>query len=124
MRSTMMDFPLTLNAILERAGTLFAKVEIASRRPDRTLHRYTYHDFYQRARRLAKALQQAGLQRGERVATLMWNHSGHFEAYFGIPAAGGVLHPLNLRLHANEISYIANHARDPFLIVADVLLPT
>jgi fatty-acyl-CoA synthase len=123
MRGTMMDFPLTLTHILERAGTLFARIEIVSRRPDRSLARYTYADFHRRARRLAKALQDAGLQRGDRVATLMWNHSTHLEAYFAIPAAGGVLHPLNLRLHPNEIAYIANHARDRFLIVDDVLLP-
>ncbi len=123
MRGTMMDFPLTLNSILERAGNLFRRVEIVSRRPDRSFHRYTFGDFYQRARRLAEALEKAGLQRGDRVATLMWNHSTHLEAYFGIPAAGGVLHTLNLRLHPDEIAYIAKHAGDRFLIVDDVLLP-
>jgi len=123
MRGTMMDFPLTLIPLLERAGNLFSKIEIVSQRPDRSLHRYTYGDFYRRARRLARALQQAGLQRGNRVATLMWNHSAHLEAYFGIAVAGGVLHTLNLRLHPSEIAYIANHAGDRFLIVDDVLLP-
>ena len=53
----------------------------------------------------------------------MWNHYAHLECYFGIPAAGGVLHPLNLRLHPDEIAWIANHAQDRFLIVDDVLLP-
>ena len=48
-----MDFPLTLNHILERAGTLFRNIEVVSRRPDRSLSRYTYGDFYRRARRLA-----------------------------------------------------------------------
>src|SRR5262249_9977060 len=60
---------------------------------------------------------------GDRVATLMWNHSTHLEAYFGIPAAGGVIHTLNLRLHPDELAYIANHAQDRWLIVDDVLLP-
>ena len=41
----------------------------------------------------------------------MWNHAEHLEAYFGIPLAGGVLHTLNLRLHPDEIAYIANDAR-------------
>ena len=123
MHGTMMDFPLTLVAILERAGKLFANVEVVSRRPDRSVHRYTYGNFYQRARRLAQALQEAGLERGDRVATLMWNHSTHLECYFGIPVAGGVLHTLNLRLHPQEIAYIIKHAGDRFLIVDDVLLP-
>src|SRR5262249_55503612 len=94
-----------------------------SRLPDRSLHRYTYKDFYRRARLLAKALQKAGLKRGDRVATLMWNSYAHLEAYFGIPVAGGVVHTLNLRLAPSEIAFIANHAGDRFLIVDDVLLP-
>jgi acyl-CoA synthetase (AMP-forming)/AMP-acid ligase II len=123
MKSTMMNFPLTLDHVLERAGRLFARSEIVSRLPDRSLHRYTYGDFHRRARALAGALQKMGLRRGERVATLMWNHYAHLEAYLAVPCAGGVLHTLNLRLHPDEIAYIANHAGDRFLIVDDVLLP-
>ncbi|GAA5346830.1 long-chain fatty acid--CoA ligase [Planifilum fimeticola] len=123
MKGTMMNYPLTLMHILERAGMLYGSVEIVSRMPDKSLHRYTYADFYRRARSLAKALQKAGLKRGDRVGTLMWNHYVHLESYFGIPAAGGVIHTLNLRLHPDEIAYIANHAGDRFLIVDDVLLP-
>ncbi|MGH9670104.1 MAG: long-chain fatty acid--CoA ligase [Terriglobales bacterium] len=123
MKASMMDYPLTLLPMLERAGKLFPQVEIVSRLPDRSLHRCTYADFHRRARRLAEALQKAGLKPGERVATLMWNHFIHLECYFGIPAAGGVAHTLNLRLHPSELAYIVNHAEDRFLIVDDVLLP-
>ncbi|MEO7500887.1 MAG: AMP-binding protein, partial [Casimicrobiaceae bacterium] len=56
-------------------------------------------------------------------ATLCWNHHAHLEAYFGIPAAGGVMHTLNLRLSPDEIGYIAHDADDRFLIVDDMLLP-
>jgi len=124
MRGRMMDFPLTLNTILDRARALFGKTEIVSRDPQGQIHRYTYAQFFRRARQLARALIHAGLKPGDRVATLMWNHSSHLEAYFGIPAAAGVLHPLNLRLHPQEIAFIVNHAEDRFLIVDDVLLPT
>jgi len=123
MRGTMMDFPLTLIPIVERAGKLFSGVEIVSRRPDRSITRCTYGDVYRRARRLARALELAGLQRGDRIATLMWNHAAHLEAYLGVPVSGGILHTLNLRLHPDELAYIANHARDRFLIVDDALLP-
>src|SRR5271154_1418343 len=124
MRGTMMDFPLTLPAILERSGKLFHRVEIVSRRPDRSIVRTTYGDFYGRARRLASALTKLGLRPGDRVASMMWNHSGHLEAFFGVPCAGGILHTLNLRLHPHEIAAIVNHAADRFLLVDDVLLPT
>jgi fatty-acyl-CoA synthase len=120
---TMMDYPLTLTALLERAGRYAANVEIVSRLPNRSMHRTSWGQLRQRALRLAERLQSLGLKKGERVATLMWNHYAHLESYFGIPAAGGVLHPLNLRLHPDEIAWIANHAQDRFLIVDDVLLP-
>ena len=123
MRSTMMDTPLSLNHLLERAGRLFPKGELVSRRPDKSLVRHTYADFYRRARALAAALRAAGLNPGDRVATLCWNHHAHLEAYFGIPAARGVMHTLNLRLSAQEIGWIAADAQDRFLIVDDVLLP-
>jgi fatty-acyl-CoA synthase len=123
MRGLMMDFPLTVPALLERAGGIFGNVEIVTRRPDRRLGRSTWGDLYRRSRRLANALTGLGLRRGDRVATLLWNQTEHMEAYFGVPIAGGVLHTLNLRLPPDEISYIANHAGDRFLIVDDVLLP-
>ncbi len=123
MWGTMMSYQLTLDSVLERARRIFSDVEIVSRRQDGSLHRYTYAAFYRRARALAEVLIQAGLRRGDRVATLMWNHSVHLEAFFGVPAAGGVLHPLNHRLHANDLSYIVNHAEDKFVIVDDMLLP-
>jgi fatty-acyl-CoA synthase len=124
MHSTMMDdYPLTLPHILERAGRLFPDVELVARLPDRSLARSTYGAIHRRARALAEALQRAGLRRGEPVATLMWNHLEHVEAYFGIPAAGGVLHTLNLRLHPDDLAAIAHDAGDRILIVDDVLLP-
>ncbi|MEO8630950.1 MAG: AMP-binding protein, partial [Betaproteobacteria bacterium] len=123
MKSTMMGVQLNLAHFLERAGQLFGTQEIVSRMPDKSLHRYTYADFHRRARGLAEALQRAGMQRGDRVATLMWNHYAHYEAYFGVIVAGGVLHTLNLRLSPNDIGFIASHTGDRFLIVDDVLLP-
>ena len=123
MRGTMMDFPLTLPTLLERADKLFSRVEIVSRRPDRSLVRTCYGNFYRRARQLASALTKLGLRSGDRVASMMWNHAGHLEAFFGVPCAGGILHTLNLRLHSHEIAAIANHAADRFLLIDDVLLP-
>src|SRR5882762_1940112 len=116
MRGTMMDFPLTLPTLLERADKLFSRVEIVSRRPDQSIQRTCYGDFYRRARRLAWALTKLGLKPGDRVASMMWNHVGHLEAFFGVPSAGGILHTLNLRLHPHEIAAIARHAGDRFLL--------
>ena len=123
MQSTMMDVPLSLNGLLERAGTLFAGNAIVSRLPDKSLKTHTYGQYHRRTRALASALQKLGLKKGDRVATLSWNHHAHLECYFGIPAAGGVMHTLNLRLAPDEIGWIAGNAQDRFLIVDDILLP-
>src|SRR2546425_9858368 len=122
MRGTMMDFPLTLPTILERAGKVFPRVEIVSRRPEKPMVPQGFGIFYRRARRLAAALTNLGLKPGERVASMMWNHAGHLEAFFGVPCAGGILHTLNLRLHPHEIAGIAKHAGDRFLLIDDTLL--
>jgi fatty-acyl-CoA synthase len=123
MSATMMDVPLTIDLLIDRAERWMGGSEVVSRRSDKSLVRTTYAAIVQRARRLARALIEAGIQRGDRVATLMWNHAEHLEAYFGIPLSGGVTHTLNLRLHPDEIAFIANDARDRFVIVDDVLLP-
>lgn len=123
MKSTMMATPLSLNHFLERAGHLFHRNEIVSRLPDKSLRRHSYGEFHRRARALGAALQGLGLRPGDRVATLCWNHHAHLECYFGIPAAGGVMHTLNLRLAPDEIGWIAGDAKDRFLVVDDVLLP-
>src|SRR4029077_20418893 len=87
------------------------------------IHRYTYTDFARRARRLAAALQTLGLEPGDRLATLAWNHYPHLETYFAVPLMHGVLHTLNLRLHPDELAYIVNHAGDKAVLVDESLLP-
>ncbi|GEN07278.1 fatty-acyl-CoA synthase [Myxococcus fulvus] len=119
----MMDFPLTLTHFLERARTYYPRSEIVSRNPDKSMHRYTYADFYQRTCRLMNALKRLGVKAGDRVATLSWNHYRHLEAYFGIPAMGAVVHTLNLRLHPNDLAYIARHAEDTVVLVDRSLWP-
>jgi fatty-acyl-CoA synthase len=123
MDGLMMDFQLTLPHLLRRSETLLARGEIVTRLPDKSLHRTTYGETMARARRLAVALQKLGLERGDRVATLCWNHHQHHEAYFGIPCGGFVLHTLNLRLHPNDLAYIADHAGDRAVIVDRSLVP-
>jgi acyl-CoA synthetase (AMP-forming)/AMP-acid ligase II len=119
----MMDFPLTLPPILRRAETFFGNGEIVTRLPDKSFHRTSYRETMARAKQLAVALQKLGLERGTRVATLCWNHHQHHEAYFGIPCGGFVLHTLNLRLHPNDLAYIAMHADDRVVIVDRSLVP-
>ena len=123
MNGLMMDYELTLPTLLRRAESYWSDAELVTRLPDRSLQRSTYGESCRRARSLAVALRSLGLERGDRVATLCWNHLVHHEAYLGIPCGGFVLHTLNLRLHPNDLAYIARHADDRAVIVDKSLLP-
>jgi fatty-acyl-CoA synthase len=118
----MMDYPLSIGHLLERARAQFPHALVVSRRPDRSLVRTSYREIHARACKLARALAKLGTKPGARVATLCWNHREHLEAYLAIPAMGAVVHTLNLRLHPTELAYIASHAEDEVLIVDETLL--
>jgi acyl-CoA synthetase (AMP-forming)/AMP-acid ligase II len=119
----MMSQPLLISSIIEFAARHYGHVEIVSRRVEGDLHRYTYRDCHQRARRLARALQGLGVQMGERVATLAWNGYRHMELYYAVSGSGAVLHTVNPRLHPEQIAYIANHAEDQYLFFDLTFLP-
>jgi fatty-acyl-CoA synthase len=123
MRGLTMDYQLTVPAIARRAEALFGERPVVSRRADGSLHRTRWSDILRRSRRLAAALRGLGVRPGDRVATLCWNHDRHLEAYFAVPRLGGVLHTLNLRLHPDELAYIARHAADRVLLVDEAALP-
>jgi fatty-acyl-CoA synthase len=120
----IMEYQLNVPAILRRAATLFREKPVISRLPDRSWHRMTYADLAERARRLGVALRgELGLAPGDRIATFAWNGHEHLETYIGAPCAGLVVHTLNLRLHADDITYIATHAGDRVLVADKVLWP-
>ena len=104
---------LTPLAFLERTALVF---------PERTAAvdgdlRLTWAQLRERARRLAVALQEAGVERGDRVAFLAPNVHELLEAHFGVPSAGAVLVALNTRLAAEEIAYILEHSGSRILVV-------
>jgi fatty-acyl-CoA synthase len=79
--------------------------------------RYSYHEFAQRSWRLANGLRAAGLHRGDRVATLLFNSAPMLEAHFGVPAAGGILVAVNHRLASPEVGHILAHCGARFLLL-------
>ena len=79
--------------------------------------RYSYRQFAERSWRLANALRSAGLSKGDRVATLLFNSAPMLEAHFGVPAAGGILVAVNHRLASPEIGYILEHSGARFLLL-------
>jgi fatty-acyl-CoA synthase len=79
--------------------------------------RYSYAELAERSWRLANALRSAGLAKGDRVATLLFNSPAMLEASFGVPAAGGILVAVNNRLASAEIGYILQHSGARYLLL-------
>ncbi|SEK67059.1 fatty-acyl-CoA synthase [Haloferax larsenii] len=105
-----------------RAGKLFPDREIVSRTAE-GLERYTYSEYEDRVAQLAGALADAGIDRGDRVATFCWNHNRHFETYFGVPSMGAQLHTINPLLPDHHIQYIVENAEDQLIFVDPSLAP-
>ena len=70
----------------------------------------TYRDLHTRVNRLAHALAELGVRRGDRIAYLGPNHPATVETFFAAGALGAVFVPLNNRLTAPELSYIVDDA--------------
>ncbi|HAP31509.1 MAG TPA: fatty-acid--CoA ligase [Firmicutes bacterium] len=117
----MMEHPLLIKTMLNRANLLFPKKEIISRNPEGDFC-YTYGDFYKRVCRLANVLQQLGIKQGDKVATFAWNNHRHLELYFAVTCAGAVLHPLNVRLFADHLTYIIANAEDKIIFIDEDLI--
>lgn len=119
----MMSQPLLISGILEFAAKHYPTSEIVSRRVEGDLHRYTYRDCEQRARKMANALTHLGVQMGDRIATLAWNGYRHMELYYAVSGSGAVLHTINPRLHPEQLAYIIGHAEDSYLFFDLTFMP-
>ena len=122
MQSTMQDFPLTIRAILEHGASVHPGSEVATF-DGAGIVRASYAEVAGRAARLAGALRRLGVRPGDRVGTFGWNTQRHLEAYLAVPSMGAVLHTLNIRLAAEQLVYIVNHAEDRVVLVDDDLVP-
>ncbi len=101
-----MHIPLTPIRCLYRGVDLYAK-KTAIVSGD---HRFTYAEFGERCERLAAGLLAAGIRPGDRVAFLSFNNNQLLEGYYGVPMAGAIVMPLNVRLTPAELTSILNHA--------------
>jgi fatty-acyl-CoA synthase len=123
MHGQMMDRPLLISSLIEHAARYHGDAEIVSRTHDHPLHRTTYAEVHERARKLAGALERLGVAPGDRVATLAWNDFRHVELYFAVSGMGAVCHTLNPRLFPEQLVYIVNHAEDAWIAVDPTFVP-
>ncbi|WP_254824824.1 long-chain-fatty-acid--CoA ligase [Haloglomus halophilum] len=115
------EYPLNTTRFIEAAARNVPDREIVSGTGEDQF-RYTYGEAYERMQRLANALEELGVEAGDRVGVLAWNDHRHYECYFGIPGTGAVFLQLNLRLHSDQLQYVLNHSEPRFLVVDESLL--
>ena len=112
----MQDWPLRVMRLVDHAAREHGSREIVTAWANGTITRTNWRSVAYDARRMAQALEAAGIERGDRVATLAMNHSAHLTAWYGTIGMGGVLHTINPRLFDEQILFIANHAEDRVLL--------
>jgi acyl-CoA synthetase (AMP-forming)/AMP-acid ligase II len=115
MLGLMQSQALLVSTLVEFAERHHGDAAIVSRRVEGDIHRTDYRTVAARARRVARALDDWGLEVGARVATLAWNGYRHLELYYGVSGSERVLHTLNPRLHIDQLAWIINHAEDQVL---------
>jgi len=123
MQGLMMNRPLLISSIAEHAAKHHAGREIVSVTVDNPRHRYTFGESVDRAKQLANSLENLGLDRGDRVATIAWNDYRHLEIYYGVSGAGFVCHTINPRLFPEQLIFIINHAEDRWLFIDPMFVP-
>src|SRR5690606_1489975 len=123
MLGLMQSQPLLISSLIAFAERHHGDGEIVSRRVEGDIHRYTWADLARRTRQVARAINSDGLAFSDRVATLAWNGYRHLELYYGVSGSGRVLHPINPRLHPDQIAWIINHAEDRSLAFDLSFLP-
>jgi len=121
MSTTNVSFQnLSPASFLERAAMVYPEKPAV----DYNGRRFSYSEYHNRSRRLAAALQNAGVAKGDRVAFLCPNVPPMLEGYFGPLGIGAVLVALNTRLSSGEIAYILNHSGAKVLVFDSELAPT
>jgi fatty-acyl-CoA synthase len=116
------DHPLTIQHVLDRMRRCYGDSEVVSV-AESGRNRASYSEVCERIDRLCRALESLDIGPGDRVATFAWNSQRHLELYMGIPCMGAVLHTLNVRLFADQLAYVVNHAEDQVIFVDDSLVP-
>ena len=117
----MQDSALTVDRFLNHGATWHGDREIVSRDADGAITRTNYRELRHTARQVSDALLAAGIEPGDRVATLGWNGARHMAAWYGTTNIGAVLHTLNPRLFPDQIAWIAAHAGDRLLLADPAL---
>ncbi|MEL6619860.1 MAG: long-chain fatty acid--CoA ligase [Pseudomonadota bacterium] len=123
MQGQMMNFPLTIQSLVDHAARYHADTEIWSVETAGGVTQTSWGEVGANAHRLGHALTELGLGPQARCATIAWNNRRHLEIYFGVSGAGFVCHTINPRLFPEQLIYIINHAEDRVLFIDRTFVP-
>jgi long-chain acyl-CoA synthetase len=83
--------------------------------------RYTYKEWSLQVNRLANALLNEGVRKGDRVSTFLFNTEELATAYFACAKIGAVFNPINFRLMGEEVAYILQDAEPKVVLFEKAL---
>ncbi len=115
-----MRVPLLVNDFLDRAELVYGdRIGVIDEpdQPAKSLGSLTYRELARRARAIQAGLDELGIGIGERVAIVSHNSARLLELLYAVPASGRILVPINFRLQAEEVAYIAEHSGARVLLV-------
>lgn len=111
--------PLLIKSILEQSLHYEPEQEILYR--DKI--RMSYRTFNERIARLAHALNNMGVKKGDMIGVIDFDSHRYLELYFAVPMIGAVLHTINYRLPPEQVCYTINHAADKIIFCHETFLP-
>ncbi|HSS11009.1 MAG TPA: AMP-binding protein [Acidimicrobiales bacterium] len=114
-----MRVPLAIGDFIDRAALIYGDRTAVIDEPTTagSLGTLTYRQLDARARGMAVALDEMGVEHGERVAIVSPNAARFLTAFFGVSSYGRTLVPVNFRLTTDEVRYIVEHSGASVLLV-------
>lgn len=116
------SYQLNTTNLIRHAVRTYPETEIVYRTTDGGWERYTYADAYERIKRAANALKGLGIGPADTVGILDWNNRRHYELSWAIPGLAAVMLQMNLRLSAEDLGYVTDHADATWVLVDETLL--
>ncbi len=123
MQGLMTDKPLLISSLIDYAARYHGDTEIVSCNTDGSIERSNYEIVNLRSKKLAQSLIKLGIKKGDTIGTMAWSNVRHYELYYGVSGIGAICHTINPRLFPEQISFIANDAKDKFLFLDPEFLP-
>ena len=85
--------------------------------------RRSYFETSERVNKLADALSEIGVAKGDRIGVLSVNCPQYIEIYFAAAKVGAIFVPLNFRAKADELAYMVEASRVKTLFIGERYLP-